>query len=433
MGTFSSSELAQLKVLEDEVNSYLKSKLNNPKAASGLNHLLARVIPNTLLPSKKVSITWNDDARTPFIMSITPDIGELYKKSEELNAILTNPKSNNADFLRKWAEIKEWHIEIDTRVLTKGNRLCVDEGRQFVALLCHEVGHVMTESPIRLVSNYKLKSLEFSMLEKLMLSNSKILRAIMLPMYTHTLQFFIVVRDRHDQKACEFAADAYVPDEYKGALVSYMNDHLLTNPEGSRTVIDASSFDKEQMVGIELSKESVEMLKGRRELLKRQIQAQYNAPNSSPFHKNLMKFIGKNLTGYDPETDKYVTLSVKSTMESAYIREYDMQSAAAVKATMEATKVSSRDLDILEVQIDDVKTPEDKMYMIHKLYDYIEILGAENAKLAKNSKKGITPDIIKDDRLDRLNSMRIRLLNKDVTTLGDKYGVFVKYPAGYEG
>jgi hypothetical protein len=432
MSSFSKSELAQLAIIEKEVNSYLNSKQTNPKTAVGVNSALNRVIPVALLPTKKVTITWNDNARTPFIMSITPDISELYKKSEELTKIMSDPKSSNAEFVKKWAEIKEWHIEIDTRVLTKGNRLCVTDGAQFVALLCHEIGHVMTENPIRLISNYKLKSLDFTMIERMMLSNSKVIRSILLPMYTHTLQFFIVVSDRNDQKACEMAADAYVPDEYKGALVSYMNDKLLNDTEGSKLVVDADTFDKEQEVGIELSRESVDMLKTRRDALNRQIQSQYNYPDNSTFQKKLMTFIGRNLMGYDPESDKYTTMSAKSTFESAYMREYEANEKAAAVATMEAAKVTARDLDILDVQIDDIKTPEDKMYMIHKLYDYIEAVGAENAKKAKNAKKDI-PDIVKDDRLERLNGMRSRILAKDVTSIGDKYGVFVKYPAGYEG
>ena len=71
-----------------------------------------------------------------------------------------------------------------------------------VALLCHEIGHVMTESPIRLIANFRVKSLEFSMVERMMLSDSKIIRSIMLPMFTHTLQFFIIAKDRNDQKSC---------------------------------------------------------------------------------------------------------------------------------------------------------------------------------------------------------------------------------------
>lgn len=433
MSTYSRSELAQLAIIEAEVNSYLRSKQTNPKMATGVNSALKRVVPNTLLPTKRVFITWNDSARTPFIMSITPDISELYDKSGELTKVMSDPRSSNAEFMKQWAEIKTWHIEIDTRVLTKGNRLCVTDGRQFVALLCHEIGHVMTESPIRLIANFRVKSLEFSMVERIMLSDSKIVRSIMLPMFTHTLQFFIVAKDRNDQKSCEMAADSYVPDEYKGALVSYMTDNLLKDPDASQLIIDGKTFDKEQEVGIELSRDSIELLKGRRDVLVRQIQSQYNSPNSGAFHKRLMTFIGQKLMGYDPASDAYTTLSTKSMLESAYNREYDKIQKAGERAVTEAAKITNRDIDILEVQIEDIKTPEDKMYYIHKMYDYIEAVGAENAKKLKNAKGDLLPNVVKDDRLDRLQAMRRKILSKDVTTVGDKYGVFVKYPSGYEG
>lgn len=433
MSTYSKSELAQLAIIETEVNHYLNSKQTNPKTAIGINTALKRVIPNTLLPTKRVFITWNDDARSPFIMSITPDISELYDKSGELVKIMSDPRSSNSEFVKEWAEIKTWHIEIDTRVLTKGNRLCVTDGRQFVALLCHEIGHVMTESPIRLIANFRVKSLEFSMVERMMLSDSKIIRSMMLPMFTHTLQFFIVAKDRNDQKSCEMAADSYVPDEYKGALVAYMNDNLLHDPDASQLVIDGKSFDKEQEVGVELSRDSIELLKTRRDVLVRQIQSQYNSPNSGKFHKKLMKFMGFKLMGYDPESDAYTTLSTKAMLEASYNREYDKLQTAGARAITEAAKITSRDIDILEVQIEDIQTPEDKMYYIHKMYDYIEAVGAENAKKLKNTKGDLLSSVIKDDRLDRLQAMRSKILSKNVTSVGDKYGVFVKYPAGYEG
>ena len=430
MSNLSSSELAQIKIIEEEVNEYLKSKQTNPKLATGINSALNRVIPKALMPTKKVSIIWNENARKPFIMSITPDISELYEKSERITKLLNDPKSHNMDMVKAWADITQWYLEIDTRVLTKGDRLCVDDGAQFVALLCHEIGHVMMENPLRLFYNYKSKSLQFSTMEKLMLSNSKIIRSIMLPMYTHTLQFMIVVKDRNDAKKCEMAADMYVPDDYKGALVSYMNDHLLVNPDSSNMVMDESTFDKEQNLGIELSKESIEMLKGRRDLLNKQIQNQYNSPDGGKFQKKLMMFIGKNLTGYNPDEDRYIT-SLKTMMENAYSREYATMEAKAESILTEAARVTSRDLDILEVQAEDIHTPEDKMYMIHKVYDYIEAIDSETIKKAKKLKD--IPGKIRDDRLDRLHAIRAKVLATKVSDTGDKYGIFVKYPEGYEG
>jgi hypothetical protein len=433
MSNLSTSEMTQLKVIEDEVNEYLRSRQNNPKTATGINSAMNRVIPRALMPTKKINIIWNDTARSPFIMSITPDISELYEKSEKINQLMNDPKSRNADVIKEWADIDQWYIEIDTRVLTKGNRLCVDDGAQFVALLCHEIGHVMNENPMRLFYNYKYQSLQFSTMEKLMLSNSKIVRAIMLPMYTHTLQFMIVVKDRNDSRKCEMAADMYVPDMYKGALVSYMNDHILMDPQASKLVIDEDSFDKEQNVGIKLSKESIEMLKGRRDALNMQIQNQYNSQDNGIFHRHLMKFIGRKMTGYDPEEDKYIT-GLKTMMENAYQREYATMESKAVSVLTEAAKVTSRELDILDIRADNIATPEDKMYIIQRVYDYMEAIDSENAKKIKKDKSGNLPKEIKDTRLDRLNAIRTKVLATKVEDPANaKYGIVVKYPSGYEG
>jgi hypothetical protein len=437
MSKISSSELAQLKVIEDVVNSYLKSNHKTPVTYRGIHVALSKVLPNTLLPSKKIDIIWNDSAKTPFIMSITPDIRELYDKSEELSKILNNPKSNNAEYVRSWSEIHHWYLEIDNRILTKNHRLCVKDGAQFVAILCHEVGHVMTENPIRLLTNYKQRSIDFSLMEKLMISKSKAMRAILLPMFTHTLQFKVVVSNIHNDRACEMAADRYVPDEYKMALVQYMDEQLLKNPTTRNVLMDETEFDTAQNNGINLSRHAVHLLKDRRNELNKQIEAQYSSQQAGTFHKKLMKFIGRNLTGYDPETDDYTTLTINTLMENAYLRDYNKYSKEAT-AMLESMRVGTRELDVLEIQVQDIKTPEDKMYYIHKIYDYMEAVSAEKSKKMKNTKVKAIEDVEKaidmnDNRMDRLNDIRRRVMQMDVSSTPDHYGVYVKYPKGYEG
>jgi hypothetical protein len=425
------AEISQLKLLEEEVDRYLRSGSRFP-ASSSIDKTLNLVLNRTLLPSKKVEVVWNKDAKKPFIMSITPDINELYTKSEKINAILNdydNRANNKFTMVQEWADITHWYVEIDTRILTRSHRLCVDNGAEFVAILCHEVGHVMNENPMSLFYTYRRNALAFSTMERLMLSDSKIVRAIMLPMYCHTLQFMIVVDDRNNKKYCELAADAYVPDVYKGDLMMYINNHLLKDPDTNRLLMDRVTYEKEQEAGINLSRASISMLKNRRDVLNRQIQSQYNSPDSSTFHKKLMKFVGRHLTGYSPDEDKYIT-NLKTTMENAYNREYATMESKALKIVAEAARVTSRDIDILSVQAESIKTPEDKMYMIHKVYDYIDAIDNENAKKVK---KGNIPKEFKDSRLDKLNAVRVKILSTDVNVAGDKYGVFVKYPTGYEG
>ena len=49
-----------------------------------------------------------------------------------------------------------FYIAVDFRLLTKGQSICVDDGNQFVAILCHELGHVTFENPKRLLENYMI-------------------------------------------------------------------------------------------------------------------------------------------------------------------------------------------------------------------------------------------------------------------------------------
>ena len=118
-------------------------------------------------------------------------------------------------------------------------------------------------------------------------------------------------------------------------------------------------------------------------------------------------------------------------MTNAYNREYAIQESLANRIITESAKVTTRELDILDVQVDNIQTPEDKMYYIHKVYDYIEAIDSEYVKKNKDAK--VRPDIIKDTRLDKLNAIRAKILSTKVSDGGDRYGLYVKYPAGYEG
>lgn len=440
MSSYSHSELAQLKIIEDEINGFLQSaahRRNVDPGSTSINRTLKLILENSLLPSKTVTITWNHAARTPFIMSITPNIRELDYKSQEFLKIMDRASKKSeqakAEFLRKWAEIKHWYIEIDARVLAFGNSLCVDDGGQFVALLCHEVGHVMIENPLSLFYNYQVNSLRFSTMERMMLSKSTIVRSLLLPMFVHTSQFILVVDNIHNGQEREKAADRYVPDEYKGALLAYIDNHILLNPDTNRLVMDKTTYDKQQEVAIQLPVDSIAMLKGRKEVLNQQIRAQYKCNNGSKFQKHLMQFIGRQMSGYDPETDKSINAYL---YDNTFDREFALESTNAEAALLEAARVTERELDILAIQVDDIETPEDRMYLLHRTYDYMEAIQHEIDKANKKNKHAIGD--YNDKRLDQLKEIREKIMSKQVDMQNNfmsrnNHSIFINYPKGYEG
>jgi hypothetical protein len=425
-------EVKWLNIIRDEVNNYLSSSNVSTASTSRITKAMELSLPK-ITPDKKFDVIINDASKQPFIMCIYPDIVELDKKAEGLVKILDDPRSSGEDYVKHWCEIQKWTIEIDHRLLKKGHRLCVTTGDEFVALLCHEIGHVMNENPLSLVYNYKEKKATMNKFNKIISSNSKIVRKLMLPMFIHTLQFRIVLRGNRKNRLEEIAADAYVPEEYRGSLVSYVEDHILKLPEtASGVVVDTTEFDNIQNVGVEFSKQSVELMKDRIDVLKQQITAQYKSPQNSKYQQKLMSFIGMAIAGFEPGTED-TDIFFESSLRTIFNREYTqcMESVAVMESMV--SKVTDRDIVILSVQVDDLKTTEDRLYLIHTIYDYIETLAKEEEMRTKKTKGELLPNPITDAKLATLYGLREKVMKAKVTDIGDRYGIFVKYPKGYEG
>lgn len=427
----SNYELGMLAIIRDEVDKYLKSSnfKKNPEK-SNIIPTLIKILPKIAI-GKTFTIIVNKSSRNPFIMSIYPDLSELDVKSKKLSDILNDPKSNNEEYVREWCEIKNWVIEIDIRILLQDSPICVRNGSEFVAILCHEIGHVMVGDPLALIYNYKKKRAIYDRFDKIVTSRSKFVRRMMLPMFVNTLSFRII-KCKGNSLDKEIAADAYVPNEYRGYLLSYINDCILTTPNTSDLIVHDSDYERDQETAVSFSKESIEMMKDRRDVLRHQLNAQYNGCEGSMYKKSLMQLLGKTLGNYNVETDKMDVLK-EAAFQKQYVSEL-CEFTNITEAILENTKVSDRDLSILEVQCSDIKTTEDKIYLIHTIYDFIEAITKENsAKLKKSKDPNIKEFIKNDSRLTRLNACRELVMRTNTTDVGDRYGLFVKYPKGYEG
>lgn len=424
-------ELKYLSLISDTVNTFLKSKnkkiTNNDELIKVIRRCLPHITPGMEFNPYFVDV---DSSDNPFILGIYPDINEVEAKSNIMLEYMQQGKTK--EFLNEWANIKKWHIEIDSNLLTKGHRLCVDDGDQFVALLCHEVGHAMVENPLSLMENYVYSRKIASTIDNMIMSKNPLVRKLALPMYVHTLQFKIVVKNS-DMLHEEVAADHYIPDEYRGALISYIDNHILNSPDQSNIIVSKQDFDNEQLTAIKFSRESVSMMRKRKEALKRSMKVQYSNSNSS-YMKNLVHRIGQVVMGYDPEKDE-----TNVVYENSAIRclERDVEECTKYGAALfEATDVTPRDISILQVQAEDIKTVDQKLFVIHTIYDYIEILEAQKAKTAK---KISNPDMLRtatapqDEKIKTLYAIRDNVMKINVSDVGDRYGIFVKYPKGYEG
>lgn len=429
-----SHEIGLLRIIADSVDDYLKNKSMVKPENSSVGRTVELVLPK-LLPTYHFKVFWHY-TKQPFIACIRPDIEELNKKSAELVNILNDPKKGQQEYLEKWCEIKNWEVTLDPRLLTKNHPCCVENGDQFVAILCHEIGHVFNRDPIAFVINYRTAMISATKMERMMMSKSPIIRKLILPMFVHTEQFKLIVKNR-DAAEIELAADAYVPAEFAPALVSYIENHVLIRPETNKLVLDKEAYDGEQQLAVNYSKSTVDLMKRRRDVLKKQINAQYHSPDNDNYLKRMLQFMGKAVGHYDPNTDQTSVLSEALDIKQ-FDREYD-RVALESAAVLEAVKVTDRELTILEIEAENIETMDDKLWIIQTIYDYLEAISKQQADRYKKmgngkpSKADIDQMMANDNRVDRLNKLRAKVMQTKTQEMEDHYGVFVRYPKGYEG
>lgn len=428
----SNQEIQFLMMIADVVDEYLKHPVMIDPRKSQIVPRMERILPR-LVPTYKFNVSI-EDSRDPYIMSIRPDIEELGMRANDLFNILNDPKRPTNEYLSKWAEIKTWELSVDPRILTKGTRLCVENGRQFSAILCHELGHVFNEDPIYLVVNYRKKMMRVSQYEKMMLSKSTVIRKLAMPMFVAN-EAFRVVMEKPTKDKMEIAADAYVPPELRGELLAYIERHLLTTPQHHHILLTKEENDANQNTAIEYARGTIDLMERRRDVLRRQIKTQYETDQNDTYTRKLMKLLGETIGQYDPSSEN-VNLVAESRKVGIFENESRMVQEAV--SVMETIRVDDRKVSILELDVDGIRNSDDKLWCLQTCYDYMEAITDEKEKIVKRAGKHseITLGNLleSDSRYAKLKELRDKIMKKDVhADTRPRYGVFVQYPVGYEG
>ena len=445
MKVMSKSEVMILRIIADEVDKILRSVNSITVPNLSLTKTLERYLPQ-LTMGKTIKVEWDTtNPMQPYVMAMYPDPEELHKKSKELFDVLvdadgikdkpskTDAYKRSGDYLERWCEIQHWQLFIDIRLIDKTSAISVTSGDQFSAILAHEIGHVMNGDPMQLLQTYRENLYQQSNLERMLLSNNFFVRKIALPVFVNTLQFRVIL-NKPDSVAEEMAADGYIPEEFRGAMIDYVTNRLLMTTGGSKLVITREEYKAEHRTAVKYHRSTIILLTKRRDVLKRRMDSQYNNPTMNPYLKNLIKFCAAGVSGFKPGEEKENLVE-----ESRLAMDCERSIQRIMEDTnvlLEGARVTERDLTMLELDIDEIKNSDDKLWCIQTIYDYIEIIEKEQAKKEREAaKKGVTlpKEISKDPRLDRLWKMRNKVTTMKVSDNGPVYGVFVQYPKGYEG
>ena len=98
----------------------------------------------------------------------------------------------------------------------------------------------------------------------------------------------------------------------------------------------------------------------------------------------------------------------------------------------QSPKVTQEELDMIRIKIEDMNSTEDKTFLMEKLYRHINAIEAE-LKFYKNSSRNDNQERYNELLHLKEDAQIIRQCILNFKLPSDHYGLFVRYPKGYEG
>jgi hypothetical protein len=96
-------------------------------------------------------------------------------------------------------------------------------------------------------------------------------------------------------------------------------------------------------------------------------------------------------------------------------------------------RIDPMDIDYIGLQIEDIKSNDDKIMVVSYIYNKIDIIDYYISLIDSKSPRYIVPHS-KESLLsmrEKLNQYRLAALNKKLIPV--QYGLVIQYPEGYEG
>lgn len=336
-----------------------------------------------------------------------------------------------------WKSVDRWIIEID-EALIYDPQLNTNPAELTAALL-HEIGHTIYSNSIpqklHKVLSYTFLNLPTD-LRIMIKSNHEAFKSLFKPIVAQaSLNLSYSIKK-------EIEADKYVVDMgYGDALESLLQKLLLRF--GSETVNNTDrELEQNLKISAQWSRAQISDLTVRKIFVRESINKVTNRTHS-PYIRQVFENINRKIfkgptlaqVANRENRDKYVAecvnlpddtkgLVLKSVLESAKNSKFNKYG--------KLEKVTQHDVDIISIQIDKIQNENDKIYLLDVIYDYLETLELADECL-HNGKKDAVQMSTQQIRSIRQELQELRKRVMDFKIVEKQYGVFIKYPVGYEG
>ena len=363
----------------------------------------------------------------------------IYPHPSELSSIagrLLTKDVTPSKLTEQWQDIEKWCIEIDD-LLFEDINLDVQPD-ELTALLLHELGHVVLsdEVPKSVLKSFKINFHKRELVFKniFMDSSSFILRKMMTFPFIEACSnkgFFKAGFGRGVDLKREFIADEYVQKcGYGQALYNFIEKLIAY---GESDMINKTNAEKENEIGIitNWAFDNIHSLSKRRGKLYKALKVEMKR-NPSNVVKHVCLDLNRSIFRESENDFKNTNVVVTESIVMNTLNKAAGNFNRFVDKHNRVKPCKVRDLDIFAVEIANINTVDDKMYVIECLHDELDrveyaLMLIENGHEDRVTQSKNSLMVYRENVLKLIKDAKIAPIPEE------RYGLFIKYPKGYEG
>ena len=373
----------------------------------------------------KTEISIIENKKQFFGMCVYPSPEEINKLTQmllDVNTSMADVERVHVEFMTKSTHI----IEIDS-ILLYDHNLNASAG-EVTAILLHEIGHIIASNSIvcRFERAKEYMTIKFDNKTRKLIP---ILPFIKNLFNIATLQIFS--NHFNMQLAKERQADELACKEGYGMELHNILGKLIANGKGERVKRSQKDMDKDIEITIDWLIVNVKELEYRKnklyksiKILKMHTPSKYLANQLDKIKRDVFKDDNKEMIEKAAVINEaFIISNVKDKNHKA--------PSGALERSGKVVKLHPRDLDIYRAELERVDTVDDKIFLLERLYDLLDIAEYAKRMCVENPKMVLQSEQTINMYIERIHDLIKEVNSKKITKT--KYGLYIKYPADYEG
>ena len=371
------------------------------------------------ITGKSIQVIITDNKlKESFVMSVYPDESTI---SQIISAIAS--ESKDSVLVKLWNGCNNWTIEIDKRIL--GDEFGLSE-QELTALILHEIGHIVYSNsvPMRISKIVRFKIAKSPMIQKALFSDNFI--------FSKILSFPIVnacnVKANKIDIKNEIRADKYSINAGYGQYLNSAMDKIIIHA-------GEVSYSKQMEDLTDFSIDTITSIMNRQIPVTRRTMLTMIRNTPSKVASDIYSKIYTGLSGSaessvtEERKDDFINKKIDSIIEKTY----EVFTEGLFNRVVKLKRIDPAELDYIAIEIDNIKSNDDKMMLISYIYSKIEIVDYYLSIISSNNRKYSVPHS-KESLLqirERLARYRDIVISQKIPEIN--YGISIQWPTGYEG